>query len=138
MNANCSAHRPPTEMVLYFLERPCPDNFKKYKIISVGGLWAEQFAIKNDRFYRENRKLRIYQNAKFAKSTKKLVNFDCELLGSQTTHRNGFVLFEIVRARPFQKVQHHFCGWSVGWTIRDQTWRDFIAKFLETPIFWVI
>ena len=91
----------PTEMVLYFLERPCPDNFKKYKIISVGGLWAEQFAIKNDRFYRENRKLRIYQNAKFAKSTKKLVNFDCELLGSQTTHRNGFVLFEIVRTRSF-------------------------------------
>ena len=29
--ANCSVHRPPTEMVLYLLERPCPCNFKKYK-----------------------------------------------------------------------------------------------------------
>merc|ERR1712030_200954 len=106
-----------TEMVLYCLERPCPDNFKKYKIISVGGLCAEQFAIKNNRFYRENRKGRIYQNAKFAKSPKKLVNFYCELLGSQTTHRNGFVLFEIVRARPFQKIQSHFCGWSVDCAI---------------------
>ena len=72
------------------MERYCP----QYKAIYVGGLSAEQFAIKNDQFYRENRKLRIYQNAKFAKSTKKLVNFDCELLGSQTTHRNGFILLK--------------------------------------------
>ena len=44
--ANCSAHRPPTEKVLYFLERPCPDYFKRYKTISVGVLGAEQFEFK--------------------------------------------------------------------------------------------
>ena len=53
--ANCSAHRPPTEMILYSMERPCPQDFKKYKIIQVGGLRAEQFAIKVDWFYREKK-----------------------------------------------------------------------------------
>ena len=52
--ANCSAHRPPTEMILYSMERYCPQDSKKYKTISVGGLRAEQFAIKIDIFYREN------------------------------------------------------------------------------------
>ena len=37
------------------MERYCPQDYKvqKYKTISVGGLWAEQFAIKVNRFYRE-------------------------------------------------------------------------------------
>merc|ERR1712030_203469 len=51
---NCSAHRPPTEMILYSMERYCPQDSKKYETISVGGLRAEQFAIKIDIFYREN------------------------------------------------------------------------------------
>ena len=51
---NCSANRPPTEMIFYSMERYCPQNSKKYKTISVGGLRAEQFAIKIDIFYREN------------------------------------------------------------------------------------
>ena len=54
MIANCSALRPPTEMILYSMERYCPHDSKKYKTISVGGLRAEQFAIKIDIFYREN------------------------------------------------------------------------------------
>ena len=37
----------------YSLKRPCSEDFKKYKTISVGCLWAEQFAIKVDQFYRE-------------------------------------------------------------------------------------
>jgi len=41
-------------MEQYSIERPCPQDFKMYKIISVGGLWAEQFAIKDDQFYSEN------------------------------------------------------------------------------------
>ena len=49
--ANCSAHRLPTEMSLYSMEKYCPGDFKKYKTISVGSLWAEQFAIKVDQFY---------------------------------------------------------------------------------------
>ena len=44
--ANCSAHRPPTEMVLYFLKSSGQGLSKKYRTISVGGLWTEQFARK--------------------------------------------------------------------------------------------
>ena len=50
---NCSAHRWPTEMSLYSVEKYCPEDSKKYKAISVSGLRAEQFAIKIDQFYRE-------------------------------------------------------------------------------------
>jgi len=46
--ANCLAHRPPTEMILYSMERHCSQDFKKYKIIQVSGLRAEQFAIEFD------------------------------------------------------------------------------------------
>ena len=34
-------------MSLYFLESSGQGASKKYKLISVGGLWAEQFAIKH-------------------------------------------------------------------------------------------
>ena len=40
-------------MSLYSMEKYCPEDSKKYKTISVGGLRAEQFAIKIDQFYRE-------------------------------------------------------------------------------------
>ena len=40
-------------MIQYSIETPCPEDFKKYKTIYVGGLWAEQFAIEIDQFYRE-------------------------------------------------------------------------------------
>ena len=45
MIANCSAHRPPTEMFLYFLKSSGQYLSIEYKLISVGGLWAEQFAL---------------------------------------------------------------------------------------------
>ena len=51
-------------MSLYSMEKYCPEDSKKYKIISVGGLRAEQFAIKIDRFYRE--KQQIFEGGKIA------------------------------------------------------------------------
>ena len=35
----------------------CPEDFKKYKTIPVGGLRAEQFAINVDRVYRDLQQL---------------------------------------------------------------------------------
>ena len=55
--ANCSAHRRPTETSQCSLKRPCPGNFKKYKTISVGSLWAEQFLIKVEQFSEKSKKL---------------------------------------------------------------------------------
>ena len=46
-NANCSAHRHPTEMRLYFLESSGQGDSKKYRLISVDLLCAEQFAFKH-------------------------------------------------------------------------------------------
>jgi len=51
----------------------------------------------------------------------KSIDFNRKLLGSQTSHRNEPVLFGILRARRFQKVQAHFCGWSVSRAICGQT-----------------
>ena len=45
------------------------------------------------------------------------------------------VLFGIVRPRWFQKVQAHFCRWSVSSAIPDQTSADFATNFRETPNF---
>ena len=45
--ADCSAHRLPTEMVLYFLKFPGQGLFREHWPVSVGLLWAEQFAIKH-------------------------------------------------------------------------------------------
>ena len=39
------------------MEKYCPEDSKKYKTISVGGLRAEQFAIKIDQFYREKHQI---------------------------------------------------------------------------------
>ena len=50
----------------------------------------------------------------------KLINFDRELLSSQTTHRNGLVLFGILRTLLFHRVQAHFSGSSVSRAIRDK------------------
>ena len=52
-------------MSLYSIEKYCPEDSKKYKTISVGGLRAEQFTIKIDQFYRENTKIRIFNILKF-------------------------------------------------------------------------
>ena len=49
-------------MSLYSMEKYCPKDSKKYKTISVGGLRAEQFASKIDRFYRE--KHQIFEGGK--------------------------------------------------------------------------
>ena len=57
------------ESILY--RKYCPEDSKKYKTISVGGLRAEQFAIKIDRFYRE--KHQISEGIKIA--TEKNQNF---------------------------------------------------------------
>ena len=51
-------------MSLYSIEKYCPEDSKKYKTISVGGLRAEQFAIKIDQFYRE--KHQIFEGGKIA------------------------------------------------------------------------
>ena len=53
-----------TNNSLYSMENYCPEDSKKYKTISVGGLRAEQFAIKIDRFYRE--KQQIFEGGKIA------------------------------------------------------------------------
>ena len=53
------------------MEKYCPEDFKKYKTISLGGLRAEQIAIKIYRFYREISKINI---------AIKLINFDCSAL----------------------------------------------------------
>ena len=158
--ANCSAPRQLTEMGKYSLERTCSEDFKKYKTNSVGCLWAEQFAIKVDQFYRDflifskirdkidrlwsqiaqltgnpqnwfctfqrvfthfgelsgswaihdqRRSIssRFFLNNKnlwFFKILIKFIDFDRELLSSQTTHRNGFELFEITRTILFHRV----------------------------------
>ena len=39
------------------MEKYYPEDSKKYKTISVGGLRAEQFAIKIDRFYHEKHQI---------------------------------------------------------------------------------
>ena len=35
-------------MSQYSMERSCPKDSKKYRLIPVGGLWAEKFAIEID------------------------------------------------------------------------------------------
>ena len=50
----------------------------------------------------------------FSKNYSQLVG---KLLGSYTTHRNGIVLFEILRIRRLQQVLSHFWGWPVSWAI---------------------
>ena len=67
---SCSAHRPPTEMGQYSMERPCPDDSKKYRLISVGCLWAEQFAIKIDWFFQR------FSNFAFSWILEFLINFE--------------------------------------------------------------
>ena len=67
--------------------------------------------------------------------SKNHLKFDHKLHSSETTHRNEPVLFGIVRARRFQKVQAHFCEWSVSRAICVQTSPDFSANFRETPNF---
>ena len=52
--------------------------------------------------------------------------FSRELLSPQTTHRNGSVLFGKALPLRFQKVQNHFCGWSVSRAIRNQNWPIFL------------
>ena len=48
----------------------------------------------------------------------KSIVFDRELLSSQTTHRNYFVLFEILRTMPFHRELNHFCRLSVSRAIQ--------------------
>ena len=50
-SANFSAHRQLTEISQYYMERWCPKDSKTYMLISVGNLWAKQFAIEIDQFY---------------------------------------------------------------------------------------
>ena len=66
---NCQAPRPLTEMSQYCMERGCPDDSKKYKLISVRGLWAEQFAIEIDQFYE---KLWKFQKSQFSRKCQNL------------------------------------------------------------------
>ena len=60
---NCSAHRRPTETGQCSLKRPCPKNFKKYKTISVGSLWAEQSAIKHEYFFKKSNLFDFLENS---------------------------------------------------------------------------
>ena len=45
-SANFLAHRQLTEMGQCSKESSCPEDSKKYRLFLMGGLWAEQFAIK--------------------------------------------------------------------------------------------
>ena len=76
----------------------------------LSGSWAirDQRRSISSRFFKNNK------NSWFFKITIKLIDFDRELLSSQTTHQNGFVLSEILRARPFYRVLYHFGGLSVS------------------------
>ena len=61
------------------------------------------------------------------------------MLGSQTTYRNDLILCGKALSSGFQKVQNHFCGWSVSWAICDQTrsilsWHNDINCY---KIYWV-
>ena len=47
-SANFSAHRQLTHMSQYSMERGCPEDSKKYRLISVCQRWAEQFTIEVD------------------------------------------------------------------------------------------
>ena len=67
--ANCSAHRSPTEMSLYFLELSGQHLSIEYWLISVRGLWAEQFAIEIDQFYE---KLCKFQKSQFSRKCQNL------------------------------------------------------------------
>ena len=62
--ANCSAHRPPTEMSLYFLESPCPDDSKS----TASFLWdvceLSNSRLKSFFFIKIYRKFEIHENVK--------------------------------------------------------------------------
>ena len=66
-------------MIQYSMESACPDNSKKYKIISVGGLWAEQFAIEIDQFYQKLSKFQKSQFFSILKSAIKLRRFQSQI-----------------------------------------------------------
>ena len=55
----------------------------------------------------------------------KSIVFDPELLGSQTTHINDFVLFEIVRSIRFWRLLNHFGVLPMSWAVYDQNLSDF-------------
>ena len=98
----------------YPVESACPGDTKEYKIISVGGLWAEQFSIEIGQIYHKLSKFQISQFFSILKSVIKCVDFNLKLLSSQITHRRESVLFRIVRATPFHRVLTHFCERSVS------------------------
>ena len=72
------------------MESYCPEDFKKYKTNSVGCLWAEQFAIKVDQFYRDF--LKILKNrdkidqlwSRIAQLTGNPQNWFCTFWNSQS------------------------------------------------------
>ena len=72
-------------MSQYSMESACPDDSKKYRIISVGGLWAEQFTIEIDQFYQKLSKFQKSQIFSILKSAIQSVDFNRKLLSSQTT-----------------------------------------------------
>ena len=105
MIANCSPLRPPTEMFLYFLESWGQCLSIEYKIISVSGLWAEQFAKVSSGFPNQH----IFGLAIWI-----VYPIFSLCAGLQTTHRNDFVLFEILRTMPFHRELNNFCRWSLS------------------------
>ena len=65
----------------------------------------------------------------------KLIDFDRELLSSQTTHQNVIVLFGILRTLSFHRVQDHFGGWSVSRAIcKSIQWTFLPPPVLSTNI----
>ena len=49
--AYCSAHRPPTEMIQFSMDRYCSQDFKTYNIFSMCQLRAEQCVIELEQFF---------------------------------------------------------------------------------------
>ena len=71
-------------MIQYSMESACPDDSKKYRIISVGGLWTEQFAIEIDQFYE---KLWKFKKSQFSRKFQNL-RFDTSIsIANCSAHR---------------------------------------------------
>ena len=130
LSATFSAHRQLTEMGQCSMESSCPEDSKKYRLISMGGLWAEQFAIKIDGLYRGFWNTKKLWFLIFWKFSIKSIHFNCKLVRSKTSHRKASVLFVIFRTRPFHRVLTHSCGWSRSWAICDLISANFAIVYI--------
>ena len=115
--ANCLAHRPSPEMGQYL---PTWSEQTRTAPNWTDPNWADPSRILYWSWHKISKIVINYTI--FSKNYSQLV---VKLLGSYTTHRNGIVLFEILRTRRLQQVLSHFWGWPVSWAICDQSCHNF-------------